>query len=244
MKKSRLGFISGAFLLLIAVVISSVRLTSRIDSYPFFSGGNNLTTDEQNADDMVRVKRVIDGDTFETENGQKVRMIGIDAPESVHPDKEKNTEFGKEASKFLKELLEGKSVRLEKDVSETDRYGRLLRYVYLADGTFVNELIVKEGYARVSTYPPDVKFADVFVEAERYARENNKGLWAFDEKTPPEPGVDSEEGYLYAGSKNSGKYHKLSCRYVKEISDENLVRFKDKSSAEAAGFVPCKVCNP
>ena len=134
------------------------------------------------ASEGVLVERVVDGDTFVLEGGQRVRLIGVDTPESVHPDKSKNTEFGKEASAFAKEALEGKRVILEKDVSDTDRYGRLLRYVYLEDGTFFNEYLVKEGYAKVYTYPPDVKFSDVFVEAERYARENNKGLWALDDE--------------------------------------------------------------
>ena len=156
------------------------------------------------ASEGVLVERVVDGDTFVLEDGQRVRLIGVDTPESVHPDKSKNTEFGKEASAFAKEALEGKRVILEKDVSDTDRYGRLLRYVYLEDGTFFNEYLVKEGYAKVYTYPPDVKFSDVFVEAERYARENNKGLWALDdegesdssgkEKEPPESVEPNENG--------------------------------------------------
>jgi len=127
---------------------------------------------------LVTVERVVDGDTFVLDTGEKVRMILINTPESVHPDETKNTEFGKIASEFTKNLLEGKEVILEKDVSETDRYGRLLRYVYLEDGTFVNELIVKEGYAQIATYPPDVKYKDIILAAEKYARENNKGLWA------------------------------------------------------------------
>lgn len=130
---------------------------------------------------VATISRVIDGDTVELSTGEKVRLIGIDTPESVHPDKDKNTEYGKVASAYSKERLDRKTVYLEKDVSETDRYGRLLRYLYLEDGTFYNEQIVKDGYANVSTYPPDVKYKDVFVEAERYARENNKGLWAYDE---------------------------------------------------------------
>lgn len=122
-----------------------------------------------------KVSRVIDGDTIELESGQKLRYIGIDTPETVHPTKEDGC-FGKEASDFNKQLVEGKEVRLEKDVSETDRYGRLLRYVYL-DDVFVNEYLVKEGYAVSSSYPPDVKYQEKFNEAERFARENNKGLW-------------------------------------------------------------------
>lgn len=129
------------------------------------------------ADEWVTVERVVDGDTFVLSTGERVRMILINTPESVHPDESKNTEFGKLASEFTKELLEGEKVKLEKDVSDTDKYGRLLRYVYLEDGTFVNEYLVKEGYAQIATYPPDVKYKDLILEAEKHARENEKGLW-------------------------------------------------------------------
>lgn len=126
-------------------------------------------------DGDVLVVRVIDGDTIEIEGGQKIRYIGIDTPETVDPRKPVQC-FGVEASNRNKQLAEGKRVRLEKDVSETDKYGRLLRYVYI-DGTFVNLLLVKEGFAHSSTYPPDVKYQNQFVEAERIAREQKKGLW-------------------------------------------------------------------
>jgi len=122
------------------------------------------------------VTRVIDGDTIEIEGGYKVRYIGIDTPETVHPSKPVEC-FGIEASNKNKELVEGKRVRLEKDVSETDKYGRLLRYIWVGD-VFVNDYLVRQGYAYASTYPPDVKYSEQFVRAQREARENNRGLWA------------------------------------------------------------------
>lgn len=121
------------------------------------------------------VVRVIDGDTIELETGEKVRYIGIDTPETKHPSVDIEC-YGKEASDKNKELVEGKGVRLEKDVSETDKYNRLLRYIYI-DNIFVNEYLVKEGFAKSSSYPPDIKHQDQLKEAEKYARENNKGLW-------------------------------------------------------------------
>jgi micrococcal nuclease len=121
------------------------------------------------------VSRVIDGDTIELQNGEKVRYIGIDTPETIDPRKVVQC-FGKEASAKNKELVEGKEVRLEKDISERDKYGRLLRYVYVGD-VFVNEKLVAEGYAHAFTYPPDVKFSQLFLEKERLARENKLGLW-------------------------------------------------------------------
>lgn len=124
---------------------------------------------------LYKVLRVVDGDTIEIEGGEKVRYIGINAPETVAPGKPVGC-YGHEALNKNKELVEGKIVRLEKDISEKDKYGRLLRYVYL-DNVFINDELVKTGYARVSTYPPDVKYQKLFLESEKYARENNLGLW-------------------------------------------------------------------
>jgi len=126
--------------------------------------------------EFVKVTKVIDGDTIEIEGGLRLRYIGIDTPETVHPSKPVQY-FGKEASNKNTELVEGKTVRLERDITELDRYDRLLRYVWLGDA-LVNEILVKEGYATSYSYPPDVKYQERFVQAEREARENKKGLWA------------------------------------------------------------------
>jgi micrococcal nuclease len=95
----------------------------------------------------AKVIRVIDGDTIELEGGVKVRYIGIDTPETVHPSKPVQF-MGKEASAFNRQLVEGKDVRLEYDVQRTDKYGRTLAYVYVGD-TFVNAELVKQGYAQI-----------------------------------------------------------------------------------------------
>jgi micrococcal nuclease len=118
------------------------------------------------------VTKVVDGDTIELEGEIKVRYIGIDTPE-ISFGKEC---FGDEAKAKNKKLVEGKYVTLEKDISETDKFGRLLRYVYIGD-TFVNEHLVKEGYANAISYPPDIKYQEIFSNAETWAREKNKGLW-------------------------------------------------------------------
>lgn len=127
-----------------------------------------------------KVSRIVDGDTIEISTGEKVRYIGIDTPETVDPRRPVGC-FGKEASDENKKIVGGKSVILEKDISERDKYNRLLRYVYIKQTNgnllFVNDYLVRQGFAKASTYPPDVKFAGQFVEAEREARENNRGLW-------------------------------------------------------------------
>ena len=122
------------------------------------------------------VRRVVDGDTFVLGNGERVRLIGIDTPETVHPRKPVEY-YGKEASAFTKKMIEGKRIRLEYDVQKYDHYSRLLAYVYLPDGTFLNAELIKQGYARIATFPPNVKYVDLFTRLQREARENNRGLW-------------------------------------------------------------------
>lgn len=128
------------------------------------------------------VSKVVDGDTFwvndGTEKGMRVRLIGVDAPESRNTGKKKVGYFGKESKAYLQKLLTGKKVRLEYDVGKKDRYGRALAYVYLQDGTFVNAALIRQGYAMVMTVPPNVKFADLFTRLQQEARKNNKGLWS------------------------------------------------------------------
>ncbi len=124
------------------------------------------------------VDRVVDGDTIVVRldgREQRVRYIGVNTPESVDPRREVQC-FGKEAAARNRELVGGKTVTLEKDVSETDQYGRLLRYVSV-DGALVNAELIREGYARAVTYPPDVRHAEWFRSLEREAREARRGLW-------------------------------------------------------------------
>lgn len=118
---------------------------------------------------------IIDGDTIDV-NGQRIRYIGINTPE-LGTGKGVSDCFAKEAADFNRNLTIKGELRLEKDVSETDKYGRLLRYVYLQDGQMVNELLVEEGYARAATYPPDVKYAERFRQLEKEAKLLGKGLW-------------------------------------------------------------------
>lgn len=184
------------------------------------------------------VTRVVDGDTIVIESGEKVRFILVNCPESVHSDSSKNTEFGAIASAYTKSILEGETIYLEKDVSNIDRYGRLLRYIYLADGTFFNEQLVKEGYAQLSTFPPDVKYKDIILDAEQYARNNNLGLWS----------NDSSEKMIYdgqyVGSKNSDKYHYPNCKHVQSIAEKNLIYFDSIEEAREQGYVPGGYCQP
>ena len=135
------------------------------------------------------VKRVVDGDTIKLSDGSSTRLIGIDTPEYHYSEKlvrdagrsredmKTIQALGKSAYEFTKGLAAGRRVRLEFDVVKRDRYGRLLAYVYLEDGTFLNAKIIEEGYAQVMTVPPNVRYADTFVKLERQAMKEGKGLW-------------------------------------------------------------------
>lgn len=140
-------------------------------------------------DRFFYVSKAIDGDTLRLSSGEDVRLIGIDTPESRYNSKlardsqrsRKDTDvilkMGKLASDFTRRLVEGRRVRLVFDVQRYDKYGRLLAYVYLEDGTFVNGRIVEEGYAQVMTIAPNVKHAQIFLKLGREARQKKKGLW-------------------------------------------------------------------
>lgn len=136
--------------------------------------------------EKVVVSRVVDGDTVVLSDGRRVRFIGVDSPEST-----KTVEFyGREASTYTKSQLTGKTVYLEKDVSETDKYGRLLRYVWLSlpseisdseiRSKMYNAILVLEGYAQSGTYPPDVKYQEYLTRYNSEARSMDKGLWNTD----------------------------------------------------------------
>jgi len=125
-------------------------------------------------EEQALVVRVIDGDTIEIAGGARVRYIGIDTPE-VYPEMEY---YGAEAWEKNSELVEGKMVKLEKDVSDKDRYGRLLRYIYV-DGVFINAELVRLGYASAVAYPPDIKYKELFNRLEEEAKEAGIGIWRY-----------------------------------------------------------------
>jgi micrococcal nuclease len=127
------------------------------------------------------VSKVVDGDTFWIINAkgqeEKIRLIGVDAPESRKTGKKEIGYYGKESKAYVTQLLTGRKVRLEYDVSKYDRFKRTLAYVYLENGTFLNAFLIKNGYASVMTVPPNVRHAELFVQLQKEARENNRGLW-------------------------------------------------------------------
>ena len=123
----------------------------------------------------VKVLRVIDGDTIEIEGNIKLRYIGINTPE-LHDPKRPVECFGQIPSDENKKLVEGKEIYIQRDISETDKYKRLLRYVWVGD-LFVNDYLIRQGFAQVSTFPPDVKYIPQFLTAQTEAQNNVRGLW-------------------------------------------------------------------
>jgi micrococcal nuclease len=166
--------------MVLVILLGGLANELRGEGSPSRSGGQASAPNvagQSGHDATATVTRVVDGDTVEispsVEGLSTVRMIGVDTPEThggTQP-------YGPEASDFTRQHLEGKEVSLELDVEKVDPYGRLLAYVYLPDGQMFNETLVEEGYAQVATFPPNVKYQDRFLKAQREAREANRGLW-------------------------------------------------------------------
>lgn len=228
------------------------------------------TNQSKNTFEEAYVKRVVDGDTavLVINNKEfKLRMILVDTPESVHPKKGLQY-YGKEASDYTKTQLTGKTIYLQKDVSDTDRYGRLLRYVWIKrpatneptqdeiKNYCYNAILIKEGYGQLATFPPDVKYVDIFRELERDARNNSRGLWQNPEKIGER--LDKKEEIKkentaaeetnnkgitsgkIQGNKNSKIYHVPGGKNYGKVSPQNSVWFDTEEEAQAAGYRKAK----
>ncbi len=205
------------------------------------------------------VTRVVDGDTIRVDiNGKEeaVRLIGVDTPETVKPNHPVEP-YGKEASEFTKKKLTGKTVYLETDLEERDRYQRLLAYVWLEKPNGINNqeirekmfnaILLREGYGQLLTVPPNVKYSDYFTEYQKEARENNRGLWGLqetDENNNNEPAAEPITANRYIGNKNTRKFHLPTCTSLDKMSEANKVYFNERQEALDANFVPCGNCKP
>ncbi|MCD4782629.1 MAG: thermonuclease family protein [Candidatus Eremiobacteraeota bacterium] len=206
--------------------------------------------------DKVKVIRVVDGDTIVVDlNGkkEKVRLIGINTPETVHPRK-KVEYFGKEASAYTKKHLEGKVVTLTYDQNRRDKYGRLLAYVWL-DNELFNEKIIREGYSYAYLkYPFRNDYMEMFRNSQRYAVLNKLGLWGNYKIDTTGLSQDSSgrkvltpsprQSGKYVGNKKTKVFHKSGCRHADKIESENRKYFSSKEEAINARYRACKVCNP
>lgn len=158
--------------ILVAIIFLIIIINFIPDNFNKITGEIILEKSEEinESDNLFLVTKVIDGDTIKIETGEIVRLICIDTPEY--------DEEGYEiAKRYVESLILNKKVKLEKDKSETDKYNRILRYIYLEDGTFVNELIVKQGYGKVYWYKPDTTLCPIIQDAEDYAKRKDLGIW-------------------------------------------------------------------
>lgn len=183
--------------------------------------------------EKVTVGRVVDGDTIQTSDGRKIRFVGVNTPESTT----RHETYGKEASNYTKSRLDGKQIWLQKDVSNTDRYGRQLRIIWLAVPTddmnekeirakMFNAELVLNGYAEPSTYPPDGKYSEYFVKFAREARSQNKGLWAYGPNGTTKGDLDSK-----SSAQNSSQSKPAASQPVKSTGTSTATASKPAASA-------------
>lgn len=181
----------------------------------------------------AKVVGVIDGDTIDVEVNkviQRVRLIGIDCPEITGG---KNEYMGPEAAKFVSELVLGKTVYLERDVSEKDQFGRLLRYVWLVDSNtdmqkMLNAMLVMEGLAKAVRYPPDLKYTETFEVLQDQAMAENKGMWK-----KREPVVRPIEVISHTKSVKRGSMASIKIRGTANVQYNCMVRYKSGFSTAA-----------
>ena len=179
-----------------------------------------------------KIKWVNDGDTIVLSDGRHVRYIGINAPEIAH-DNHKAEPFGYAAKKYNQAIVQSKKVRLEFDKETHDRYGRLLAYIYLLDGTFINKKMIEKGYAYLLPRKPNVKYEKMLLQAQKDAMSAKQGMWR---------NWNDKEGEEYLGSERSKRFHLKTCPYGKSIEKRNRIFFTRKWDAFWSGFAPCKRC--
>jgi len=161
----------------VIILLSCFLITIAVNHYvPALTAGG---IEDANLPISDTVKRVIDGDTIVLTNGETVRLIGVDTPELHHPSRPIEY-FAIEAKDFVKKMVESKDIKLVLGEQKRGKYGRLLAYVYLPDGTFLNEEIIKQGYGFAYTKYP-FEFAEDFVKLQAQARRARLGLWAEDD---------------------------------------------------------------
>ena len=190
-----------------------------------------LCVEAVNAGEWVTVKRGNDGDTVKLADGRSVRYIGVNTPEIQH---ERNTAepFGLAARARNIELVQSKTVRLEFDIERFDDYGRTLAYVFLPDGSMVNEKLLQSGMAHCLYKMPNIKYEDRLLKAQRAAMQDRRGMWR----------EWREKEGRYVGNRNSRRFHAAACPEAKRISSKNRIVFSKRRAAFQAGYAPSREC--
>lgn len=180
-----------------------------------------------------RVKWVNDGDTIVLTNGKSVRYIGINSTEIDYENKTAEA-FGYAAKKINASMVAQGKIRLEFDVEQSDRYGRLLAYIFLEDGTFVNSHLLEEGVAYYYFKKPNLKYHRVLLRSQREAMRSKKGIW--------QKWKEKKDSYM--ANNKSKRFHLSTCTFGKKIKRKNRVYFSTKWDAFQAGFAPARKCQP
>jgi len=180
------------------------------------------------------VAQVVDGDTVILGNGQKVRLLGIDAPELEHEGQPADF-LAHKAKRVLTDLAQGRRVRLEYDKLRYDRYGRTLAFLFLPDGTNLSRELVRQGLAHVYTVPPNMQFREELLAAQREAIKARRGVWL--------KALNQDESY-YLGNKRSFIFHRPTCPQGSQTARSNREHFKSITDAYREGFSPCRTCRP
>ena len=183
------------------------------------------------ADNWYTVRWVDDGDSIVLQDGRHVRYIGINAPEIQHGDRPAEP-FGYKAKSLNKKFVYQKKVRLEYDREKKDRYGRVLAYVYLRNGTFINAEMISQGAAYFLYLRPNTKYTELLIKQQQNAMRAGLGLW--------ENWSESKSEYI--GNQRSRRFHLPTCPFAKQIKAANKVRFYSKREAFWAGYAPAKRC--
>lgn len=174
-KKTKTALLSAAIIIALMYQVYKNQSFTKDMSDSQFAEQTNIPSE------LYTVERVVDGDTLKVNiDGHTitVRLIGIDTPESVHPDDNKNTVQGEIASDYVKELLACSSVQLEYDTEKYDKYERVLAYIYLEDGTMLNALLLQEGYAKTLTVETNTKYEEYFSRLQEKTKAAEEGFWS------------------------------------------------------------------
>ncbi len=183
---------------------------------------------------QAEVVRVVDGDTLDLAGGFRVRVLGIDAPEMAKQGQPADF-LAYKAREALKAMTLNRTVRLEYDRLRYDRYGRLLAYLFLPDGTMVNAEMVRQGLARVYFFAPNVRYREVLLAAQRQALDPPRGIWL--------KLLQQDEPY-YLGNRNSLRLHRPGCPLAAKMARGNRVRLESLKEAYLQGYSPCRSCKP
>lgn len=189
----------------------------------------------------ARVVDITDGDTIRVrlqDKVEKLRLIGVNSPELSHPTRGEEP-YAQAAREYTRQKLSNQTVLLEFDVQQNDQYGRLLAYVW-QDEEMLNMTLLKEGYAQMVTFPPNLKYVDFFRSAQREAIQTERGLWGLKDDL----GSSASSKGAFLGSTSSNKYHFPECDWAQRIAPSKQVWFQSRSEAALTGYEPCGTCSP